>query len=332
MTKNKEIHIRQTAIELISDGGILAMDERPSSFDKKLSPLNLPTTKEMRYEIRSKIFKAPNLHRIIKGIILHEETFIQKIDQIFIPEYLRKKNILVGLKVDQGVKQMPSNELESTGLDKLEYLLKNPIFKMASFLKWRCIFKISHLTPTNEHIDNSCMIMAKYAKIAQSYNKVPIIEPEILWEGEYNLSKSIVITKKILSHLIFHLNLEGVLIPAVLIKMGFVSRGQVMGITDIEETAVATLSVIESTLPMGLPGVVFLSGGRGQKECLMVLNKINSQSMEKSCKLSFSFGRAITNKVLELISYGAKDEKIYKYIDKIMNDLDLALKGMLKFE
>lgn len=329
MTKQREIHLRQIASELVSDGGILALDEKPKTFEKKLNLLKIQNTKENRYLIRSKILKTPNLQKIIKGVILHEETFNQKIDKITIPEYLIKKNIHVGIKVDRGLKTTPSNEFETEGFEQLDAFIKNPIFKYASFTKWRSVFKISDLNPTLEIIEKNCIIMAKYAKLIQKHGMVPIIEPEILWDGDYTLNKSIYVTKKILSHLIFHLNLEKVIIPATLIKIAFVTLGKELGPIDVSKCAVSTLQVIESSLPIGLAGIVFLSGGHGNEDSLKFLNKTCSENTRKENKLSFSFGRAITDGVLKLFKEEASDEEIFKHIQDVLHNLELALQGKL---
>ncbi|WUR03921.1 fructose-bisphosphate aldolase A (ALDOA) [Vairimorpha necatrix] len=282
--------------------GILAVDESPNSIGEKFKKFNIENTEENRKNFRELLFTSDHLEKYIGGVILNEETFSQKTNKDeSLVDILLNKNIDVGIKLDKGLQDFEDNEKISVGLEDLENRIQNPLFEKATFAKWRSLFLASKDLPTISCIDENCQTLAKYASICQKYGKVPIVEPELYFNGNYHIDDAKRHTKSILSHLLRYLNDADVYIPGILIKMGYVTQG-----TDSEvknsynEIGMATLEGMISTIPCGVPGIVFLSGGHTEEDAIGYLRSVNSLRAFKTWDISFSYGRTLTDRPMEI--------------------------------
>ncbi|KRH93595.1 Fructose-biphosphate aldolase [Pseudoloma neurophilia] len=318
--------LNQVAKELVTNGkGILAIDESPGSIEKKFIKHELENTEENRRKYRECLITTPELSKTISGVILHGETFFQKrqSDGKKFVEILKESGIHPGIKLDLGLEHISYENCESRaekigdktskyikfqtthnflethiekvpkGLDTLDERLKTGEFKDATFAKWRCVFSITEFTPTFEALHKNCDILAKYAAICQKYEIVPILEPEILFNGSFSIEEHFRIFKIVLSTLVTKLNKENVYMPGVIFKTGFVTSGDAAQDFDKQEVAVLTHDVFTSVLPLDVAGVVFLSGGHSYQNSVDFLEAICQ--MPKHLDLSFSYGRGLTD-------------------------------------
>ncbi|KAG0439935.1 Fructose-bisphosphate aldolase [Dictyocoela muelleri] len=304
------------ASDLVEDGkGILAADESPSSLETRFHLSNIENTEDNRRIYRESIFKAIKNH--ISGVILHDETFDMKTDDgMLLPDILKNKSIHIGIKLDKGLTDFNENEKLSIGLEDLDVRIKKEKYKCASFAKWRSVFHISENTPTKECIAENSRVLAEYAVIAQKNGLVPIVEPEIVRDGEYKIETCLKVTKRILSNVIYELNQHDVFLPGVLIKASFVTAG-VSEKNDSLDVAENTIEALRSTIPCAIPGIVFLSGGHSSEHSFQYLNQLHKCVLHHTWKLTFSFGRALTDPFLKIWK---GDEKNLNRAVEILNE------------
>lgn len=320
----------EVALGLVKNGkGILAIDESPSSLEGKFQPLGIENSEENRQKYRECLITTEGLENTISGAILQEETFFQKRknDGKLFTEILKEKGIYSGIKLDLGLENINYNDVEiqatnknqnsgkyikyhssknsekeyteliSKGVESLDERLASGDFGNAHFAKWRCLFTISEFTPTYESVHKNCEILAKYASICQKYNIVPVVEPEILFSGNFSIEEHYRVFKSILSTLVQKLNEENVIMEGVLFKTGFVAPGNVAKQSSKEQVAQLTNDAFNTTLPDCVPGVVFLSGGHSYKDSVDFLSEICK--IEKKRKLTYSYGRALTDNAMK---------------------------------
>ncbi|AFM97635.1 fructose-1,6-bisphosphate aldolase [Encephalitozoon hellem ATCC 50504] len=297
------LKLGMTAKKILENGkGILAADESPGTLGKRFEKLGIENTEENRRKFREILFSTKELERHIGGVILNQETFGQtNEDGVPLTKILKKRGIEIGIKLDKGLIDYKEKEKISVGLEDLDLRCKSSAFKDATFAKWRSLFYFYDGIPSEDCINENCSVLAKYAITCQKNGLVPIVEPEIFLEGDYTIESSYRVFRQILSTLVKYLNYECVYIPGVLIKTSYVTPGM---LSDEKYTpkkvATYTFRALLSTIPCGVPGVVFLSGGHSSEDAISFLNAIN---MERGCRtwtLSFSFARALTNGVLEI--------------------------------
>ncbi|ADM10875.1 fructose-bisphosphate aldolase B [Encephalitozoon intestinalis ATCC 50506] len=286
---------------LENNKGILAADESPETLGKKLEKLGIKNTKENRRKFREILFSTKEIEKYIGGVILNPETFGQTDGKgVLLTEILKRKGIEIGVKLDKGLIDYKENEKISVGLEDLELRCKSSEFKDATFAKWRSLFYFYDGIPSEDCINENCSVLAKYAIICQKNGLVPIVEPEIFLEGDYDIESSYKLLRKILSTLMKYLNYESVYIPGILIKTSYVTSGLLSSEEYTpKEVATLTFRALLSTIPCGIPGIVFLSGGHSPEDSINFLNAIN---MERGCRtwsLSFSFARALTDDALK---------------------------------
>lgn len=326
MSKETEnlIKLGKIAKRLIENNkGILAADESPSSIGKKFDLYDIENTEENRRKFREILFTTDGYEKYIGGVILHEETFEMNDSQgnSFI-DILSKKSICIGIKLDKGLQTFEEDERISVGLEDLENRIQNKIFEKAVFAKWRSLFIASNSLPSQGCIDENCKILAKYAKICQKYGKVPIVEPELYFKGNYQIEDAKLHTKQILSHLMRYLNDAEVYIPGVIIKMSFVTEGdESIKKHNANEIGIATLECLISTVPCGIPGIVFLSGGHIEEDAIDYLAAVNKLQAYKTWDTSFSYGRTLTDRPMEIWKGNDKNIKesqkaLYKLTEK----------------
>lgn len=291
---------------VIPKKGILAADESGGSIKKKFENLNIPDSYENRRDYRNLFFTTPDLEKYINGVILFDETARQLADngQNFV-EYLTTKRIIPGIKVDQGLEKFENSEETYTkGLENLAKRLHEYYLMGLRFAKWRAAFEIrlsnfgEILAPTEKAIDENCRILAEYALECQSAGLVPIVEPEVVYDGNYDIEKSAEITGIILDKLFEKLNEFGVNLRACILKVNMVLSGkQSPEQSTSEEVGQKTAEVLKAHVPKTLAGVVFLSGGQTPKQATENLAEIVKNG-PFPWPVTFSFARALQDPAL----------------------------------
>ena len=286
--------------------GILAADESGGSIKKKFAQLNIPDTYENRRDYRNIFFTTPDLEKYVNGVILFDETTKQLADngQNFV-DFLTARRIIPGIKVDQGlVKFDDSLETYTKGLDGLDERLKEYYIRGLRFAKWRAAFEIhlsasdNILTPTSKAIEENCQILAEYASKCQSAGLVPIVEPEVVYDGYYSIDQNAKITGKILDELFKKLANFGVNLRACILKVNMIIAGKNYETSSTpEEVGAKTAKTLKNHVPAELAGVVFLSGGQTVKQATE-----NLAAVEKNgpfpWPVTFSFARALQDPAL----------------------------------
>ncbi|MFH4979680.1 hypothetical protein AB6A40_006389 [Gnathostoma spinigerum] len=304
LTPEQEDELRKIAQAIVVPGkGILAADESIGSMDKKLKPLGLENVEENRRSYRQVLFTTPDeAANYISGVIMFHETFYQKTeDGTRFVDVLKKKGIIPGIKVDKGVVPMAGTVGEGTtqGLDDLNARCAQYKKDGAQFAKWRCVHKIGPTTPSHMAMVEVAEVLARYASICQQHGLVPIVEPEILPDGDHDLARSQKITETVLSYVYRALNDHHVFLEGTLLKPNMCTPGmQCPKRATHEEIAKATVTALQRTVPAAVPGIVFLSGGQSELDATLNLNAINQYPGKKPWALSFSYGRALQNSVL----------------------------------
>lgn len=323
LTAEQKFKLGTIACRMVEDGkGILAADEKGSSLDKRFDMCGIINTEENRRKFRELLFKTVAKSKKIGGVILNEETFSQADDTgKSLPDILADHGIVVGVKLDKGLTAFGDTEHVSVGLEDLDKRCKEPRFSRAEFSKWRSAFIVTDETPTRECIEENCDILARYAEISQRNNMVPIVEPEILWDGDYCAEKAANAQKVILSTLMKYLNERDVYIPGVLVKTSFVTSGCKSGdAKSAKDVGVLTFHVLLDTIPCGISGVVFLSGGHTPEEATEYLKCVSNEKGRHTWPLSFSFGRALTDPFLS--KWMGKDENIEEAQQVLLSKID----------
>lgn len=315
LTKEKEDELRSIANAIVAPGkGILAADESTGSMEKKMASIGLPNTEENRRKYRQLLFTAnPDLNKHISGVIMFDETFYQKTDDgVLFVDVLKKQNIIPGIKVDKGIVPMGGTVGECTtqGMDDLNNRCANYKKNGAQFAKWRCVHKISAVTPSHTALVEIAQVLARYASICQQNGLVPIVEPEILPDGEHDLARCQKITETVLSYCYRALNEHHVFLEGTLLKPNMVTAGQGFKgpMPSPDDIAIATVTALQRSVPPAVPGVVFLSGGQSEEDASRNLNAINKVVGKKPWALTFSYGRALQASCLA--KWAGKDENV----------------------
>jgi len=293
--------LRETAQAMVAPGkGILAADESTGTMGKRLAQAGQENTEENRRRFRELLFTSDKtrMSQAISGVILFHETLYQKTaDGTPFVDLLKQNGIIPGIKVDKGVKDLFGSEGESTtqGLDDLDKRCKQYKEDGCRFAKWRCVLKIGKNTPSYQAIQENATVLARYASICQSAGLVPIVEPEVLCDGDHSLERCQKVTETVLAATYKALNDHHVYLEGTLLKPNMVTPGKESTETVTpEQIGAATVTALSRTLPAAVPGVVFLSGGQSEIQATTNLNAINQfTGAPKPWKLSFSFGRAL---------------------------------------
>ncbi|WKY00488.1 hypothetical protein Q1695_014939 [Nippostrongylus brasiliensis] len=314
LTKEKEDELRTIANSIVTPGkGILAADESTGSMEKRMRSIDCENTEENRRKYRQMLFTAPDLNKYISGVIMFHETFYQKADDgTRFVDVLKKQGIIPGIKVDKGVIPMAGTIGEGTtqGMDDLNARCAKYKKDGAQFAKWRCVHKISPVTPSHMALVEIASVLARYASICQQNGLVPIVEPEILPDGPHNLATCQKVTETVLSYCYRALNDHHVYLEGTLLKPNMVTAGQSYEGTKPtpREIGTATVTALQRTVPTAVPGVVFLSGGQSEEEATVNLNAMNQIGGRKPWALTFSYGRALQASCLA--KWGGMDEKV----------------------
>jgi fructose-bisphosphate aldolase, class I len=298
---NKDILIKTVESLMESPKGILAIDESVSTCNKRFEKLGVETTEEKRREYREMLVTTPDIEKYISGYILFDETLRQKtVGGVSFISIMKDKGIEVGIKVDQGTVDLDPTlgEKVTTGLEGLTSRLEEYKQMGASFAKWRAIYKVGAEIPSDECIKVNTEAFVKYALACQAQDIVPIIEPEILIEGDHSIETCYNITAKNFQFLFASLNSLGVFLPGIILKTSMVISGQ-SALTPFTPTEVAqmTLKCLTENVPKEVGGIVFLSGGQTDEMAVSNLDAIG-KSGPQIWPITFSYGRAIQNKAL----------------------------------
>ena len=290
-------NIEQIASYIVSDGkGILAADESNPTCGKRFDTIGVENIESNRRDYREMLFRASGLKDNIGGVILFDETLRQNAkDGTPLIDIMNAAGALPGIKVDKGLIPISdgSDEVITQGLDGLNDRLEEYAAIGAKFTKWRAVIKIGNDMPTDQCIDGNADALAEYAKLAQNNGLVPIVEPEILMDGDHTIDQSFKASSRALASLFNSLKAKGVNLKGVLLKPSMVTPGSEATLkASVEDVANMTLKSLKENVPAEVPGITFLSGGQTEIEAtqhLDAMNKIGGFSW----KLSFSFGRAL---------------------------------------
>jgi fructose-bisphosphate aldolase, class I len=292
----------RTANAIATPGkGILAADESTGTIGQRFKSIDLPNIEENRRAYRELLINTQGLEEHIGGIILYEETLYQKTeDGTPFVDILKKKGIVIGIKVDMGVQPIrgTKGETYTQGWDNLAVRAKKYYEQGARFAKWRAVIKIDEHCPSDLAIQENAIGLARYGAICQDNGLVPIIEPEILADGNHGIERCVEVTQKVLAATYKAIHDHNLLLEGTLLKPNMVTPGVSGPQVSHEENAMATVTVLRRTVPAAVPGVVFLSGGQSEEDATLNLNAINRVPLSRPWSLSFSYGRALQHSVI----------------------------------
>lgn len=300
---NIQDELQTTIHALVQKGkGILAVDESSPTIAKRFKAINVESTEENRRSYRSLILATPDLGQFISGAILFEETLTQQNDDgIMLPELCTQQGIVPGIKVDAGklaLPNAPGDEI-TAGLDGLALRLEKYKKQGARFAKWRCVYHISNTTPSQLAIEANAEVLARYAAICQSQGIVPIVEPEVLIDGDHSLSRCAEVSEAVF-HEVFHaLHRHHVVLEHIVLKPNMMVPGKESPFKATpDEVAIQTIKVLRRTVPAAVPSINFLSGGLTPEDATAFLNAMNQQAPQP-WELTFSYGRALQEPALK---------------------------------
>jgi len=295
----------KTVSEITTPGrGILAADESAGTIEKRLKAVNVASTEETRRDYRELLFSTPDLGSHISGVILFDETLRQHTAAgVSLTQLLTAQGIVSGIKVDLGTIALPGfpGEKVTQGLDGLGQRLGEYKQLGARFAKWRAVISIgAGGTPTSGAIAANAHALARYAALCQEQGLVPIVEPEVLMDGDHTLATSALVTEEVL-HTVFHaLQQQRVMLECMLLKPSMVIPGSTCPQqASPQAVAQATLTCLRRTVPAAVPGINFLSGGQSDAVATANLNAMNTGAKKHPWVLSFSYGRALQAPVLQ---------------------------------
>lgn len=298
--------------QMVQDGkGILAADESNGTIGKRFESIDVENTEQNRRDYRLLLATTPDLEQYINGVILFEETFMQKDDKgTPIAELFAKKGIVPGIKVDKGLVDLPNtdNEKVTQGLDGLKERLEQFKKLGAKFAKWRNVYSISDNAPSLTAIKAGAENLARYAATCQSVGIIPIVEPEILMDGDHSIEVCAEISEMILHELFHALFIHQVELEHIILKPSMVTCGkEASNFSDADDVADYTIGVFRNNVPAAVPTINFLSGGQSPKLATVNLNAINTIG-QQPWLLSFSYGRALQEDCLK--AWGGKSENV----------------------
>jgi fructose-bisphosphate aldolase class I len=291
-----------TAQRLVARGkGVLAADESLSTMAKRFDGIGLTTSEDLRRDYREMLFTTPDIERSISGVILFEESTRHRTrsGQPFV-ELLTSRGILPGVKVGTGNEPIPGypGELYTEGLDGLQELLPAMRDLGIAFTKWRAVIAIGGGRPSSFAIETNAAALARMAAISQQAGLVPIVEPEVLMDGDHDIDASFAATQRTLRTVFDALAAHRVDLEGLLLKTNMVLPGKGSGVTsEPREVADATIRCFREVLPPALPGVVFLSGGQSEEQATLNLDAMN-RAGDLPWELTFSYGRALLDSAL----------------------------------
>jgi len=328
--------LNSVALKIISSGkGILATDESTGTMTKRLESVNVVSTAENRLKFRNMLFSSETMKTCVGGVILYDETIKQSVNSTSISKLISSSNAVPGIKVDTGAKTLSSSKEEkiTEGLDGLRERLEEYYKLGARFTKWRSVYKISDSFPSKVAVSTNAHALARYSSLVQESGMVPIVEPEVLMDGNHEaktcLKKTTEVIKKCFDELILQkVDLKGIILKPNMILPGTESQEKI----NAEEIAYLTLKCLMESVPSEVPGIAFLSGGQSEIQATENLNMINLRN-NSSFKMTYSYGRALQQSALKYWSKNQDDiegtQKIFNHRAKMCT---LAAKGEWKKE
>jgi fructose-bisphosphate aldolase class I len=296
----------ETANALVADDkGLLAMDESTGTCNQRFAKLGIPQTMEARRAYRELLVTTPGLAEPISGVILYDETIRQKTkDGTSFLKLIAAAGIIAGIKVDTGAKAMAGHpdEKVTEGLDGLRDRLKEYFEMGARFAKWRAVMTVGPATPSWSGIEANADALARYAALCQEAGLVPIVEPEVLMEGEHSMERCGLVTERVLRAVFNELYEQGVALEGMILKPNMVLPGSACPKQEtVNEVADATIRYLSRSVPAAVPAIAFLSGGQSGELASERLNAMSIKSeSHRPWALAFSFGRAIQQPALEI--------------------------------
>jgi fructose-bisphosphate aldolase class I len=283
--------------------GILAADESAPTIARRFAAIDTESTEEHRRSYRSLLFTTPGLNESISAVILFEETLTQQSDDgTPLPVILAKQGIVPGIKVDKGLKPLANaaGDRITQGLDGLGERLQTYKTQGARFAKWREVYPISEHNPTTLGLEANAEMLARYAAVCQIEGFVPIVEPEVLIDGDHTIERSAEVIEMVL-HTVFHaLYRHKVVLECIVLKPSMVTPGKDrQSRASPEQVAEATIKVFRRAVPAAVPSINFLSGGQTPEEATANLNAMNAMFPDAPWGLSFSYGRALQEPALK---------------------------------
>ncbi len=298
-----EASLQETARALVADGkGILAADESTGTIKKRLDSINVESTEANRRDYRALLFSTPGAGQHISGVILFDETLRQNAaDGTPLVEIIQDAGMIPGIKVDKGAKPLAGHpdETVTEGLDGLRERLEEYAGLGARFTKWRAVYRIGETIPGPACITTNAHALGRFAALSQEAGLVPIVEPEVLMDGDHDIDDCAEVTEEALRTVFAELAVQEVLLEGMLLKPNMVLSGKdCPEQAGVEEVAARTLRCLRRTVPAAVPGMVFLSGGQSDEAATLHLNAMNKLAGRASAepapwKLSFSYGRAL---------------------------------------
>ena len=331
--------IEKIAKQMVAKGkGILAADESTGTMTKRLASVNVESTLENRLKFRETLFSAEGIKDYIGGVILYDETIKQKTSSgKSIPDLIKSFGSIPGIKVDTGAKKLAESPEEkiTEGLDGLRERLTEYYKLGARFTKWRAVYNISDKLPSELALKSNAHALARYAALVQEAKMVPIVEPEVLMDGEHNIKKCYEVTSIVLKECYRMLKLHKVNLRETILKPNMILPGnKSKDKSNTQEIAKMTLKCLKENVPNEVPGIAFLSGGQTEIEATQNLNEINKIN-DTNFLLSFSYGRALQQSALKNWAKDIKDtsktQKIFNHRSK-MNGLSTSAKWTMDLE
>jgi fructose-bisphosphate aldolase, class I len=314
--------LQHTAAGMVATGkGILAADESSGTIKKRFDKIDVESTEENRRSYRELLFTTPGAAQSISGVILYDETIRQKTRAgLPFPEYLTKLGIIPGIKVDAGAKPLAgaADETITEGLDGLRERLVDYYKLGARFAKWRAVIDIGVGIPSRYAIEANAHALARYAALCQEQNIVPIVEPEVLMDGDHAIDRCEDVTNAVLAEVFQQLHAQRIFLEGMILKPNMVIAGKKSRIqARPEDVAAATLRTLKRHVPAAVHGIAFLSGGQAPAQAtlhLSLMNKVGSLPWA----LTFSYGRALQDAALsawsgKAASFGAGQEAFGKW-------------------
>jgi fructose-bisphosphate aldolase class I len=303
--------LNKIALKIISNGkGILAADESNGTMTKRLEAVNVKSTPENRLSFREILFSSDGMRDCIGGVILYDET-INQISSIgkSIPDLISVSGAVPGIKVDTGAKNLANSPKEkiTEGLDGLRDRLKKYYDLGARFTKWRGVYSIGEKYPSELAITSNAHALARYSALVQESGMVPIVEPELLMDGNHSaevcFNKTSEVIKKCFEELVLHkVDLSGIILKPNMILSGSLSENKISS----EEVSIKTLECLKNSVPSEVPGIAFLSGGQSEIEATENLNLINKNN-NTNFIMTYSYGRALQQSALKVWSKDIKN-------------------------
>lgn len=297
MDSQKLIDTAQALV--VKSKGILAADESGGTIKRRFDSINVESTEDNRRDYREMLFRTEGVSDYISGVILFDETIKQNgADGTPIVKVLLDRGIIPGIKVDKGTQALPSSpsELVTEGLDGLRARLEEYASLGAGFTKWRGVITIGEGIPTPYCIEANAHALARFAALSQEAGLVPIVEPEVLMDGDHSIDQCFEANEATLKEVFANLSRQGVMLEGALLKPSMVLSGnKATNRANPEEVAAKTIECFRRSVPAALPGIVFLSGGQSDEEATANLNAINERANEFGAPwaLSFSYGRGL---------------------------------------